>query len=353
MPSEELPTFEFLRARIGGTPSAEHGAERRISWVGSQKLVAFARDPDGQLEIFLLGGRLHAASSAVRELMVYNSWETDDGSRLSANRLALPAGRHFDAIGATVLIELLESGYEVDPVQAFRHTEDLIALILDDATSENAALTGLAGELLLLASLLKSTVHPPEVILKSWQGWGRSSRDFQLGSIGVEVKTSTTGSSRHHVQGWYQVELGVPALGVVETGLYLLSIGIQWLPMESRGSTLEGLVQVILEEIPADRRIDFINTVRNYCGLGLSIDDHGIAQQAALQRPFVSTFERMYDLLDEKIRLPKSSDLALFSNVISDSVKFEIELPDIVRGDRNPLLGLNACATFLVDGMHQ
>lgn len=348
MSPAETPTFESLRDDLASATAATSTLERHITWVGDQKTLAYARDEKGQLEMFLVGEALEAYEPVVRERMVHDSWETSDRSRLAANRLWLPAGDHYDAVAATILVELLERGFEEHAVEAFMVTEPLIALVLGQASAESAALTGLAGELLTLASLLRYAEGiPAEALLDSWQGWGRSSRDFQLGPLGLEVKTSTTSASRHHIQGWYQIECGVSADGTVETDLYLLSIGIQWLPTDSRGLTIESLVREILPQLPGARRSDLLHAVRGYCGLRLPIDDTGQAGETSLRRPFISTYERLYDLMDERIRLPRSADLARFSDLISDSVRFELELPDRVRGDRNPAVGMQAASARL------
>ena len=96
--------------------------------------------------------------------------------------------------------------------------------------------------------------------------------------------------------------------GSVETNLYLLSIGIQWLTADSRGLTIEGLAQEVLAALPTMRHHDFLECVRGYCGQKFQIDGAGIVGQTALRRPFISTYERMYDLQDDRLRLPKSAD---------------------------------------------
>lgn len=343
MPETETPTFEILREELATAGSALDSLERRITWVGGAKKLAYARDEQGHLEMFLVGAALEAVQPAVRERVVHNSWETAGGELLAANRLRLPSGDHYDAVAATIFVELLERGYEDDAPRAFSQTEPLLALILGQAQSESATLTGLAGELLTLSALLRySDDSGSGALLDSWQGWGRSSRDFQLGPVGIEVKTSTTSASRHHIQGWYQVELGVSADGRVETDLFLLSIGIQWLPVESRGATIESLLLDVIDQIPSVRVAGFLDAVRGYGGLRLHLDDAGVAGQASLRRPFISTYERLYNLQDDRIRLPRSADLAQFSALISDTVTFELELPDRVHGDRNPVVGLQS-----------
>ncbi|GEA84170.1 PD-(D/E)XK motif protein [Cellulomonas gelida] len=346
MPSEPV-TFESLRHELTSATAAIAADERRISWVGTKRRIAISRDATGQLEIFLVGGPLVARERAVRERLVHDSWVTAGGNLLSANRLRLPPGEHYDAIGATLLLELIDKGYESGPDAAFRRTEPLVALALEPAHAENAVLTGLGGELYTFAAMIRADFAAAELCLDAWQGWRRSSRDFQLGARGVEVKTSTTSASRHHVQGWYQVEPGVAADGTVETELHLLSIGIRWLATGSAGMTIESLVKDILIALPASRRAPFLDAVRGYAGAALALDHDGTAGQTSLRRPFIPTYERLYDLADKRISIPVSADFTPFVDVVTDSVSFVIELPDQVRGDRNPVVGMHSIMSRL------
>lgn len=341
-------TFESLRAVVEEAVPATAASERRISWVGGDRRLAVARNNKSELELFLVGEAIGARERVVRDRLVHDEWHTVEGEPLRANRLRLPHGDHFDAIAATIMLELLDKGYERDPSGAFGRTESLIALALEPSSSGDAALTGLAGELLTMASMVRSEPASATRWLDAWHGWGRSSRDFQLGSTGVEVKTSTTGASRHHIQGWYQVECGAAVGGVTESQLHLLSIGVQWLPQADHGPTIETLVKEIVRALPASRRGEFIEDVRGYCGLSLLLDEDGTASQVSLRRPFLSMFERLYDLRDERIRIPRSGDLVAFTNIVSDTVAFEIELPEKVRGNRNPVTGMtNILSTLL------
>lgn len=342
-------TFEDLRQSIKSAPRGASPQERRITYVGEARRLGFARDHEGQLEVFLMGTAHDARERTVRERLVHDVWRTAAGGNLEADRLRLSDDDHFDALAATILLELVDKGYESEPVEAFRRTEPLIALALDPPQAQRPALTGLIGELLTLATMIRLDRRPATWCLDTWQGWQRSTRDFQLGPIGVEVKTSVTSASRHHVQGWYQVERGVSADGGIETHLYLLSIGIRWLETDSPGPTLEGLVREILDAVPADRRPGFIQAVRGYGGADLLIDEDGTAGQAALRMPFLPVFERLYDLQDASIRLPTAEALTPFTHVVSDSVSFEIELPNRVRGDVNPVAGLAQALSGLLE----
>ncbi|SEE88743.1 PD-(D/E)XK motif protein [Ruania alba] len=344
------PTFESLRILLTSATPANGRHRRRIKWIGPDQSLAIARNQQNELELFILGPQLVALDQNVRERLVHDTWRGERGETFAANRLWLPAGDHFDAAAATVLIELLDHGRTHNMAGAFRRTEPLIALVLDEAAAENAALTGLAGELLVLLALMRAPTAPPsQALLACWLGSDRSSRDFQLGSVGVEVKTSTTSSSRHHIEGWYQVEPGVAADGSVESELYLLSLGIRWLQTSSEGHSIESLIQTIQEFLPQSLRLDLIRCVRDYGDRNFQIDDQGKVGQTALRRPFDTTFERLYDIADDRIRIPRSSDLSSFQELVHDSVKFQIQLPERVRGDRNPVVGLPSIVAAILN----
>lgn len=342
------PTFEELRAGISAASSAALHGERQITWVDPTRTLAYSRDEASHLELFLAGRPLTTTEPSVQDRLVHNSWIGAGGTPFEANRLVLPAGDHIDAVAATTLIELLRNGFPSTPELAFSRTERLIALALTDSVAASDVLTGLAGELLTLVSLLRAAdLAQAEAIFDSWKGWQRSSRDFQLGTTGIEVKTTTTGASRHHIQGWYQVEPGVSADGTVETAFYILSIGIRWLADGGPGESIEGLVEQVLQRIPRHRHADFIDAVGAYTGRGARLDSDGLAAHTSLRRPFLATFERLYDMSDDRIRVPRFSDFSQFAHLERDSVSFEIVLPKQVRGDLNPRLGMSAVAASL------
>jgi hypothetical protein len=343
------PSFESLRDDLLAAPPAFSARERSIRWVDVGKTLAFSRDTNGRLELFLVGPPLIAKEAAVRARLVHDTWLGAAGESLPANRIWLPDGDHFDAAAATVLIELLANGYPGDNSEGFHKTEALIALVLTQSEAEGAVLTGLAGEMLTLVALLKDPNAPsPETLLNAWQGWQRSSRDFQLGAVGVEVKTSTTRSGRHHIQGWYQVEPGVSTDGSPEAAFFILSLGIQWLSQEMRGQTIEGLVGQVMTVLPDQAKEEFLDSVRTYGGTRVAIDANGVAGHAGLRRPFVPTYERLYDMSDARIGVPRSNDLAAFKHLVMDTVNFEIQLPERVRGDLNPISGLSAITSTVL-----
>lgn len=334
-----FPTYENLRGAIRALDMASSDRVREVKWLEKSRCLAISRDATGQLELFLVCSRLRPRLTQVREQLVFNTWSFAEGGLLDANRLVLAAGDEYAAAAAFIAIELLARGFSTEPVSAFAEAEPVIELVLARARSENALVTGLAGELHLLAAMTDGCDETATgAIARSWYGWDRSSRDFQFGSVGVEVKTTTTGSSTHNIEGWYQVEPGVAADGRIETRLYLLSQGITWLPADAdHGVSIASLIETIAARLsPSDRR-EFVARVRGFAGAQFRVDHDGSTTQAALRRPFMVVFERLYDLADHSVHLPRSADLAQFPHVQLDSVRFRAQLPDRVRGDLNPL----------------
>lgn len=341
-------TFESTRAQLAAAPPAKSEDQRRIKWFDRGQTAAFSRDPEGCLEIFLAGPEIKARDANVRKRLVHDVWLDDTDRMIEATRLRLPPGEHVDAAAAAIVAELFDKGWERDRHRAFRDTEPLIALILQRARSEEAVLTGLAGELLTLDALL-AEMDPTAAtsVIDAWHGWRQSTRDFQLGNAGVEVKATTASASRHKIQGWYQVEPGAPGAGVGETSLYLLSIGVRWLKLGDAGQTIESLVEGILTRLREPQQQLLVERVRGYCGAEIDISDDGRAGQQSLRRPFYAAFERLYDMRDPRIEVLHSVDLSEFAHVVSDSVHFEIELPTVVDGDLNPVKGREAVVRVL------
>lgn len=355
-PGIEGQSYESIRETIRKVPLSLAASERAVVTIDDQGDLFVARDPLGRIELFLRAPELHPTIANVRERVVHDTWETAEGRRFSASRILFPVGDHLDAAAALICVELLRNGYEDDPVGAFARAEPVVDLVLKPLQHAQQALTGLAGELSLLDELLRahSTPAARHQVFDAWQGWQPSTRDFQLGSVGVEVKATTHSGSVHHIQGWYQVELGASSGHCVETALFLLSIGVQWLPEEaSVGQSVEELITGIGTRLSTEDRERLIEHVRSYAGAGFQLDVSGMPAQKAFRQKFALTFERLYDMTDSRISLPHSSDLAAFSHLDIHSVEFDVVLPNQVRGDLNPQVGLRHSVKRILSSMGQ
>jgi len=85
---------------------------------------------------------------------------------------------------------------------------------LRNSDAPNRVLMGVAGELVVLNALARSASSANVLgVVESWCGSVPSSRDFQLGSVGLEVKT-TAGS----VSDWTRANRLVTFVEPVEDG---------------------------------------------------------------------------------------------------------------------------------------
>lgn len=337
-------SFEGLRAQMGRMQASSADSERVVRFLDESKALGYSRDRLGRIEIMLAGPHLVAASANTRSRMRFDDWLTADGSTLPANRLVLETGEQFDAAGALICVELTQQGYQDDPEAAFSLAEPVIEMVMARADDEAAAITGLAGELLVLDWLTTGlSLNAADAVIEAWHGWRPSSRDLQLGRLGVEVKTTATSASVHHIQGWHQVEVGPAVDGTQETALFLLSIGVRWLGATGdAGTSIRHLSSRIAGRLTGLSSRQFLARVRAYGGIHSEVDAEGLVNSESTRRRFVTTFERLYDMSDPRIRVLRRGDLTQYPSVVTDSVKFSINLPNSVRGDLNPVVGRRA-----------
>ena len=351
---ERAAIYEDLRERIADAVASPQDDARDVVWTTGDQQLGFARSPKGAIELFIVGDPIETGRPKIARHLEHRDWAAN-GVAIGANRLLLPNEPHFDRVAAFICAELQLNGVDEHPATAFRRSEELIELALSRGSVESEALVGLCGEMLFLQALMRAKrTLAASILLHDWAGYRPSSRDFQVGPVGVEVKTTTRGASEHHIQGPYQTELGVPVDGVPETGLFLLSVGLLWLPPDHPGAfTLPSIVSELIDHLSQHDRSEFLRRVRGYAGSADDGYEHGAQNLAPeYRRPFETTFVRMYDLTDDRIRLPRSADLNEM-DLVPDSVSYRIRLPVQVRGTLNPVVGLAASATrvFLDAGM--
>ena len=351
--TEGAQSYEWLRGALGELRAARSPEDRTLVWADSGHSLAASRDPSGRLEIFVVGEPLEALSPIVAENLEHQVWTTRDGAHLPANRVVLPDAPYFDGVAAFICSELFENGAAEDPARAFRRSEPVIALALRRATLSNQALVGLAGELFALARMVETLPQRAVQVLDGWFGSVPSSRDLQLGNVGVEIKTTSGPDSVHHIQGLHQIELGMSVDNAPETHLFLLSIGVEWLPATAgAGRSIPDLVDTILGALTAPgQRDQFLARTKQYGGdAGIGYDHWAHRELARFRRPFQTRFERLYDVSDERLRLLRGTDVERASHVETDSISYRVRLPLKVRGDVNPVAGMPAIVAHL-DGL--
>jgi Putative PD-(D/E)XK family member, (DUF4420) len=336
-------TYESLRELIGEITPSSRELDRSIVWADENQVVGLARDQYGRIEVFTVCREFTPITSVVRGCLEFQRWYVKGGSELEANRFVLPNGAHFDAVAALICVELIGAGASSDPITAFHITEPVIALALKRAALSNESLVGLAGELAFLNALLRTAAPGScDDVLAAWTGSGHSTRDFQLGVVGIEVKATTGSSSHHFIHGLGQVELGESVDGVPETSLFLLSLGIRWLDTPTGGYSLPDLVDSVAEQLPDSTSRQFLfDRIQQYGGdAALGYNHKSDRSKPMFQRRFELKFERLYDLTDPEIRILRRPIIQGLDHMNGDSISFRVELPTQVRGDVNPISGL-------------
>lgn len=349
-------SYEQILDIVRSSTPAPSADDRDVVWCQDGGPVGIARDHDGQIEIFIAGPRLQIHSAVVERHVEHHTWHSSDRPVIEASRILLPRAGHFEPVAAFLCTELLRSGAAADTQLAFTRTELVMELALERLAMADRAILGLWGELTLIESLLRHAAPARHLeIASSWAGFGRSLRDLTLGTIGVEVKTTTRASSSHSIEGTHQIEPTRRDSGGTETSLYLASLGIERLTDETPdGTSLATTVDRILAH--ADRSSDgsrmaelIIDRIAQYGGdEALGYEHNTMHDRPPFTTPYALRFMRLYDMTDPAIHLIRSDDVRRAPLVDSGSVRYRINLPDQVSGDLNPIIGLNRSARHLL-----
>jgi len=329
---------------------------RQLLWVDNSQVLGVARTVDEALELFIVGPAITPASVLVGHHLSHDSWTRTGGAPLLASRLLLVGAAHFDSVAAFLCAELVANGVLTEPAKAFRRTEPVIELALQRLALSDDFAVGLLGELVLLRSLCARVpaAHFNEV-LRGWKGHERSARDIQLGSLGIEVKTTRLPMSHHRVQGIRQVEQGHIPGGGLESSFFLVSIGLGDPPSGGGGHSVPGVIDDIVTTIRAravgttDDLVDaFLSRVNAYGG---GAYDHSEPSHRALAgRVWGVSFVRAYDVLDPLVSVLRSVDAAKFGMLDPATIEFVLTLPTKVNGDLNPIVGLTAVTDAMLAG---
>lgn len=355
--SETQPSYEQIHQLLQTLPSATSDSTRDIGWLDHAQVLGISRDATGRLEMFLTGAPLDCNSETVRANLVHDDWYRTLGDEFPANRLVLPSEDHFDAVVAFLCAHLIENGVSRNVQRSFTQSEPVIALALERSRLQGESLIGLIGELLVLRALLVRWPAQTPAVIGSWYGYTRSARDFQVGTVGIEVKATRGNRSRHHVHGLRQIEPGHTPTGGFETNLFITSIGLEAVDSSDANPgawTLPHLVTSIVELISSSvananqgtALIDeFLIAVKQY-GLdsGWGYDHHDAQQRLMYGQAWQTVFTRSYRMGDPAIAVPHTAECSRYTAVELDSFKFVIDLPNQITGDTNPLIGLPALA---------
>jgi hypothetical protein len=354
-------SYHDLRSRIAALRRSRPDGSRDVEWIDGSRRLGVSRDSAGAIEIFITGPQLDAKSTAIRRNLAFGNWLRQDDLVLPANRLLLPSASHFDGVATFICNELIEHRVLDDAQLALELSEPVIELAIERMEAGDASLVGLVGELVLMLGLFDAIGGAGvSLVLEAWHGFQRSSRDFQLPEVGVEVKTTRGPNSRHRIQGVRQVEVGHGVSGAPESALYLVSIGLA--PVESvdeapgshsLGELVDRVVATtrMLDTDARDRSVSrFLTHVSTYLDAGGDTSDiDQMRSWPGFNRRWQVMFVRAYDMSDDAILTLRTADLAPFTMVDPASVRFMIDLPGKVDGDVNPVAGLEGVCRRLVE----
>ncbi len=139
--------YQWLRDEIASLPRSRSGDARELVWADRAQTIAFSRDPDGNVELFIVAAKIEATLAVVRERLEFREWTAEEPTprTIQANRLVLPSAPHFDAFAAFVCAEMFKNGAVRDPHGAFARSEQAIALGLKTHLLAISSLLGLIG----------------------------------------------------------------------------------------------------------------------------------------------------------------------------------------------------------------
>ncbi len=342
-----LHDFEHVRERIASAIQPSASDERRPVWFANGEKIGIARDQSGRFEIFLVVVGLQVSSAVIRRYVAEDTWRRADGREFAASRIVIPGDPHFIGVAALIVDELIRNDFDRDPQLAFARSEALIEMALERAGVSDESVLGLLGELILLEQIL--VLHPApgirQRVLDAWTGYQRASRDFSGSQVSIEVKATTRNRSRHHISNLDQVTPGSQQGGSDGNPLFLVSIGL--IPSQASGRSIatqaERICQLLARDLAPEEaarlRGAFLQCLRLYGVTPGSIagyDHDSMKAWPMFASEWEVRFLRVYDMADELVLVPRRNDLAEFRHVVDGSMRFEVDLPDVVRGDINP-----------------
>lgn len=345
-----MTSYENLLAKIGSIPAGNAGNDRTITWFTNSQTVGMARNNRGHLELFLAGDPLESSTLTLKSAMQHHSWHRHNQGPLNANRILLPAMGHYDQVGAFISAELLRENADANLKRAFAVCEPLIELAIKRLEISESAILGLTGELVILEALCRrvSDVQVAAMV-RAWDGWRRSARDFAWESTGIEVKTTTRNASSHVIRGIHQVEPS-PASDDEsgEANLLLVSVGLRQaedgVPFVSIPTLVDRVLRRLDESGSAGAAGDFLTRVSNYGSEhGFGYDHASMANEAPFTMPFSLTFVRGYDMSDPGIEVIRRHDVVSHHHIDIQSLAFRAELPAFLNSS-NPLVGIDRVA---------
>jgi hypothetical protein len=215
----------------------------------------------------------------------------------------------------------------------FSKVEQSITKAMHKFKLNDSSIIGLIGELTVLYKMLLNCDNDDKnSILDSWKGHSSTSRDFIFDDTCVEVKTTRMSKSTHHIHGLNQVDVTDDDGG--RTQLFIASIGLE---EDDEGESLSELVNKFADiDFEEGKLIQLLDSIKSYGVNSIGYDHRLMKNWVQFNVKFKINFERYYDMSDSNIKLPKHSDFDRMTHIVPKTLKFQIDLPDVVVEGRNP-----------------
>ena len=217
----------------------------------------------------------------------------------------------------------------------FSQLERGIAKAMHRFRLNDNSMIGLLGELTVLYKMLEHCkTEFFNVVLDSWQGHSSKSRDFIFSESCLEVKTTREEKSIHHINNLNQVDSTDDDGG--ETRLFIASLGIVD-SEDDTGVSLSDLVKkLILKISDEEKKKDLLKNIKSFGVNSIGYDHNLMSDWSQFNEKFIFKFERYYDMSDENIKVPRHKNFESMSHLMTKTVKFMIELPNVVVEGENP-----------------
>ena len=216
----------------------------------------------------------------------------------------------------------------------FSKVEEYLMKAMHKYKLDDSSIIGLIGELTVLYNMLQNCgISNINSVLDSWKGHSSTSRDFIFSDACVEVKTTRKSKSNHHIHGLNQVDVTDDDGGI--TKLFIASIGLE--ENDDDGVSLSRLVdKLTLLDFEEGKLDQLIDSIKSYGVNSIGYDHRLMNNWEQFNVNFKINFERYYDMSDPNIKLPKHSDFDPMSHLVTKTLKFLIDLPDVVVEGQNP-----------------
>lgn len=342
-----MRTYEQIAGLLEQLASPAETDQFHVEWLEPNR-VAVGRDVRERHALLIVGPQIDARDEVVAQSLRYGTWRSTSGEMVTANLLHLPRGDAFRTATAAIAAELFRRGIDARPSHGvFIEVEPFIALVLRRVLLPDDFVLGLVGELLVLRDLFVALgsklrgIEDPTVV---WRGWQRQPRDFVLGPLSIEVKTTGLNVSRHTISGLDQIEPRRLEDQATEE-LFLASIGLRR-AATAGGLSISGLADEIVGMLREGRdggdepATKFVDRLSQYGPEGFQGYRHPeMREQESYSQTFTTTFApRIYDMGDRNIQIIRRADLAReFPLVLPHSIRYSLELPGSVPGSiENP-----------------